>query len=142
MNTTKVLLIAMVVLVGTVGVAGAKGHPCSDTKGNPHYCWQPDVDPTFSIVTETATANVQINHMVTVQADCDGDETYAVGGGYKVMPKDAKVGYVVMAKVLNDGPIFSGTAEDSNPHGWTVTIVNHGAQTAVVTTYATCIQPN
>lgn len=142
MNATKVLLIAMVALVGTVGSASAKGHPCSDTQGNPHYCWQPDVDPTFSIVTETATAKVQINHMVTVQADCDGDETYAVGGGYKVMPKNEKVGYVVMAKVLNNGPVFSGTAEDSSPHGWTVTVVNHGAQPAIVTTYATCIQPN
>lgn len=111
-------------------------------KGNPHYCWQPDVDPTFSIVTETATANVQINHMVTVRSDCDGDDTYAVGGGYKVMPKDEKIGYVVKAKVLNNGPVFSGTPTDSSPEGWTVTVVNHGAQPAIVTTYAICMQPN
>jgi hypothetical protein len=142
MNATKVLLMAMVALVGTVGVAGAHGRSCSDEKGNRHYCWQTDVDPTFSIVTETATAKVQVNHIVTVQADCDGNETYAVGGGYQVMPKDAKIGYVVRAKVLNNGPAFAGTAEDSIPHGWKVTVVNHGGQEATVTTYAICIQPN
>ncbi|HVB80249.1 MAG TPA: hypothetical protein VNE82_09950 [Candidatus Binataceae bacterium] len=140
MNATKILLMAMVVLVGTVGVAGANGHSCTDGKGNPHYCWQPDVDPTFSITTQTATATVQVNHIVTVQSDCEGDGTYALSGGYKVMPKDAKVGYVVKAKVLNNGPVFSVTAEDSSPHGWAVTVVNHGAQAAIVTTYATCIQ--
>lgn len=142
MNATKVLLIAMVALVSTVGVASAHGRPCLDGKNHPHYCWQPDVYPTFSIVTETATAKVPVGHVVTVQADCDDDETYAVGGGYQVMPKDAKVGYVVKAKVLNNGPVFSDTAEDSTPHGWTVTVVNHGAQAANLTTYATCIQPN
>ena len=93
-------------------------------------------------MTQSATAQVQVNHVVTVQADCDGDDTYAVGGGYQVMPKDSKIGYVVKAKVLNDGPVFSGTPGDSNPHGWTVTVVNHAAQVANVTTYATCIQPN
>lgn len=105
-------------------------------------CWQTDADPTFSIVTQTATAQVQVNHIVTVQADCDGGETYAVGGGYTVMPKNAKIGYVVLAKVLNDGPVFSSTAENSSPHGWTVTIVNHALQPANVTTYVTCMQPN
>jgi hypothetical protein len=142
MNAKIILLVAAVALVGTVGVASANGHPCSDKKGNPHYCWQPDVDPTFSIVTETATAQVAINHIVTVEAACEDDETYAVGGGYKVMPKDAKVGYVVLAKVLNDGPMFSGAPESTNPNGWTVTVVNHGYQPANVRAYATCIQPN
>lgn len=142
MKGTKILLIAMVALVGTVGVASANAHPCSDAKGHPHFCWQSDNDPTFSIVTETATAQVQVNHIVTVEAVCDGDETYAVGGGYKVMPKDTKIGYVVRAKVLNDGPVFSGTAENSIPHAWTVTVINGGAQAATVTSYATCIQPN
>ena len=141
-NATKVLLMAMVALVGTVGVAGAHGHSCTDEEGKQHYCWQTDVDPTFSIVTETATAKVQVNHIVTVQANCDGNETYAVGGGYSVMPKDAKIGYVVRAKALNNGPAFKGTAEDSIPHGWTVTVVNHAYQEATVTAYATCIQPN
>ena len=141
-SATKVLLMAMIALVGTVGVAGAHGHSCTDEEGKQHYCWQTDVNPTFSIVTETATAKVQVNHIVTVQANCDGDETYAVGGGYQVMPKDAKIGYVVRAKALNNGPAFKGTAEDSNPHGWTVTVVNHGYQEATVTAYATCIQPN
>jgi hypothetical protein len=141
-SATKVLLMAMVALVGTVGVAGAHGHSCTDLEGKPHYCWQPDVDPTFSIVTETATAKVLVNHIVTVQANCDGDETYAVGGGYSVMPKDAKIGYVVRAKALNSSPVFKGTAEDSIPHGWTVTVVNHAYQEATVTAYATCIQPN
>jgi hypothetical protein len=58
------------------------------------------------------------------------------------MPKDAKIGYVVRTKVLNNGPAFAGTAEDSIPHGWKVTVVNHGGQEATVTTYAICIQPN
>ena len=142
MNAVKVLLVAMVALVGTVGIAAAHGHSCEDEKGNPHFCWQPDVSPTFSIVTETATAKVQVNHIVTVQANCDGDETYAVGGGYSVMPKNSKVGYVVRAKALNSSPVFKGTAEDSIPHGWTVTVVNHGYQEATVTAYAACIQPN
>src|SRR6202023_3210167 len=97
-NATKVLLMAMAALIGTVGVAGAHGHSCTDEEGNPHYCWQTDANPTFSIVTETATAKVQVNHIVTVQADCDGDETYAVGGGYQVMPKDSKIGYAVRPK--------------------------------------------
>ncbi|MGA7763558.1 MAG: hypothetical protein WCA59_17570 [Candidatus Binataceae bacterium] len=142
MNVKKVLLIAAVALIGTVGVASANGHSCTDGRGNPHYCWQTDSDPTFSILTETATAQVGVNHIVTVQADCDGDETYAVGGGYTVMPKNAKIGYVVLAKVLNDGPVFSSTAANSSPDGWTVTVVNHGLQPANVTTYVTCIQPN
>ncbi len=142
MNAKIILLMAAVALIGTVGVASANGHSCTDERGNPHYCWQTDTNPTFSIVTETATELVQINHVVTVQADCDGDETYAVGGGYTVMPKNAQVGYVVAAKVLNDGPVFSGTAENSSPRGWSVTVINHAAQAASVTTYATCIQPN
>src|SRR5260370_41008892 len=79
MYARKVLLIAAVALLGTVGVASANGHPCTDSKGKPHFCWQPDVDPTFSIVTETATARVEVNHIVTVQAECDGTESYAVG---------------------------------------------------------------
>jgi hypothetical protein len=142
MNAKKVLLIAAVALIGTVGVARANAHPCTDSKGHSHFCWQPDVDPTFSIVTESATARVQVNHIVTVQADCDGTESYAMGGGYTVMPKNSKVGYVVMAKVLNNSPVFSSTAENSIPQGWTVTVINRGAQPADVTTYATCMQPN
>src|SRR6266478_9695217 len=127
MYAKKVLLIAAVALIGTVGVARASAHSCTDSKGNSHFCWQPDVDPTFSIVTETATARVEVNHIVTVQAECDGTESYAVGGGYTVMPKNSKVGYVVMAKVLNNSPVFSSTAENSIPLGWTVTVVNHAA---------------
>jgi hypothetical protein len=142
MYAKKVMLIAAVALLGTVGVASANAHSCADSKGKPHFCWQPDVDPTFSIVTESATARVQVNHIVTVQADCDGTESYAVGGGYTVMPKNSKVGYVMRAKVLNNSPVFSGTAEDSTPLGWTVTVVNGGGQPADVTTYATCLQPN
>jgi hypothetical protein len=142
MYARKVLLVAAVALLGTVGVASANGHPCTDSKGKPHFCWQPDVDPTFSIVTETATARVEVNHIVTVQAECDGTESYAVGGGYTVMPKNSKVGYVMRAKVLNNSPVFSGIAENSIPLGWTVTVVNGGGQPADVTTYATCLQPN
>ena len=142
MNATKVFLFAMVALIGTVGAAGATEHACSDKKGNPHYCWQPDVDPTFTITTQTATANVTVNHVATVQTTCDADGAYAVSGGYKVMPKDATAGYVVRAKVLNNGPIFSAAPEDSTPNGWTVTVVNRGFQAAVVTTYVTCIQPS
>jgi hypothetical protein len=138
----KVLLIATVALIGTVGVASANSHPCTDSKGHAHFCWQPDVDPTYSIVTQSATAVVQVNHIVTVQADCDGTESYAVGGGYTVMPKNSKIGYVVMAKVLNNGPVFSSTADNSIPESWTVTVINHGAQPANVTTYVTCMQPN
>ena len=97
------------------------------------FRWQSDNDPDFLIVTETATAQVQVNHIVTVEAVCDGDETSPVGGGYKVMPKDTKIGYVVRAKVLNDGPVFfSGTAENSIPHAWTVTVINGGSQAATV----------
>ena len=84
------------------------------------------MDPTFSIVTQSATARVQVNHIVTVQADCDGTESYAVGGGYTVMPKDSTVGYVVRAKVLNNGPVLSGTADNSIRQSWTVTVVNRG----------------
>ena len=142
MYAKKVLLIAVVALLGTVGVASANAHSCADSKGKPHFCWQPDVDPTFSIVTESSTARVQVNHIVTVQADCDGTESYAVGGGYTVMPKNSTVGYVVKAKVLNDGPVFSGAAANSIPESWTVTVVNRGGQPADVTTYATCLQPN
>jgi len=134
------LLMSAIALVGIGGVANANGHSCDDGKGNPHYCWQPDVDPTFSMTTESATAKVQVNHIVTVEADCAGDNSYATGGGYKVMPKDATAGYVVRAKVLNNAPVFSSTSADSSPHGWTVTVVNHGAQSATVTTYATCMQ--
>jgi hypothetical protein len=139
---TRLFLTAVIGLVGTAGVASAYGHSCVDGKGNPHYCWQPDVDPTFSMTTETATAEVQVKHIVTVQADCIAEDSYAMGGGYTVMPKDEKIGYVVRAKVLNTAPVFSGTPADSAPHGWTVTVVNHGRQPATVTAFATCVQPN
>jgi hypothetical protein len=58
------------------------------------------------------------------------------------MPKNSTVGYVVKAKVLNDGPVFSGAAANSIPESWTVTVVNRGGQPADVTTYVTCVQPN
>ena len=58
------------------------------------------------------------------------------------MPKNSTVGYVVKAKVLNDGPGFSGAAANSIPQSWTVTVVNRGGQPADVTTYVTCVQPN
>ena len=68
---------------------------------------------------------------MTVQADCDGTESYAVGGGYTVMPKNSKVGYVMRAKVLNNSPVFSGTAEDSIPLGWTVTVLNRRGEAEI-----------
>jgi hypothetical protein len=139
---TRLFLTAAITLVGTVGVAGANGQQCADGKGNPHYCWQPDVDPTFTMTTETTSAEVKVNKIVTLEADCVGTDSYAMGGGYTVMPKDATIGYVVKAKVLNTAPVFTGTPLDSAPHGWTVTVVNHAYQTATVTAFATCMQSN
>jgi hypothetical protein len=138
----RMLLVLAVTLVGTVGVASAYGHSCEDKKGDPHYCWEPDRDPTFTLTVQKLTVNVPVNQVATAEADCTDEGAYAVSGGYQVMPKNQKIGYVVMAKVLNDGPAFSGNDQESSPKGWTVTVVNRGAQTAIVTVYATCMQAN
>ncbi len=138
----RMLLILALALAGTVGIANASGHQCDDDSGHLHYCWQPDRDPTFTLTVQQAAVNVPVNQVGTAEADCTVDGAYPVSGGFKVMPKNQKIGYVVMAKVLNDGPAFSDNAQDSSPKGWTVTVVNHGAQTALLTVYATCMQPN
>jgi hypothetical protein len=144
---SSILITALALMLTAAPAFANNGHgkdrSCDDGKGNWHYCYVPDNDPTvnlvpiYEIVSNVST--VQRNKTISVEADCSPN-FYATGGSFMTDTPINGVKTPQRVYITGLAPTFPAGMDQTNsaPTGEVVTVINSSVHPVDVTAFATC----